>query len=133
MSYDRYMTVIYPVQTFLGFQMRLCADERLGTWTRKAARPAPAWHVLEVASNVTQPECRRTCITVISKKNSSWALVLPPNYWQLFAIIGYYCYYWVVKSIIIIGYYWTTPKTLIIGINRNLLLQLIFLGTNYCN
>ena len=60
-------------------------------------------------------------------------IFLPPNYWLLLAIIGYYCYYWVAKSITIIGYYWTTPKTLIIGINRNLLLQLIFLGTNYCN
>ena len=56
-----------------------------------------------------------------------------PNYWQLLAIIGYYWYYWFAKSITIIGYYWTTPISLIIGINRNLLLRLIFLDTNYCN
>ena len=62
-----------------------------------------------------------------------WLIFFTPNYWLLLVIIGYYCYYWVAKSITIIGYYWTTPKTLIIGINRNLLLQLIFLGTNYCN
>ena len=57
------------------------------------------------------------------------------NYWQLLAIIGYYhdWYYWFAKSITIIGYYWTTPISLIIGINRNLLLRLIFLDTNYCN
>ena len=60
-------------------------------------------------------------------------LAIIGNYWQLLAIIGYYWYYFFAKSITIIGYYWTTPKTLIIGINRNLLLQLIFLGTNYCN
>ena len=60
-------------------------------------------------------------------------IFLHPNYWLLLAIIGYYCYYWVAKSITIIGYYWTTPISLIIGIIRNLLLLLIFLDPNYCN
>ena len=58
-----------------------------------------------------------------------------PNSVQVVRIpdVGYYWYYWFAKSITIIGYYWTTPISLIIGINRNLVLRLIYLDTNYCN
>jgi hypothetical protein len=64
------------------------------------------------ASQAAASEQHWQHLAVISKLGSNYSLllVLPPNYWQLLAIIGYYCYYFFAKSFAIIGYYCTMPK-----------------------
>jgi hypothetical protein len=49
-----------------------------------------------------------------------------PYFWLFLVIFGYFCYYIFAKAFTIIGYYCACPKTIIIGINRKLLLQVTF-------
>ncbi len=120
-----------------GSTLGLCCCRRGRGRGRRRGQRSVGWRG-GVVTSVLVLWCWSEPVIVWFLASANWGQIIAINLFtpQLLAIIGYY---WLLllllgcKSITIIGYYWTTPKTLIIGINRNLLLQLIFLGTNYCN